>query len=162
VPEFLDLHSKTAKALRAVADAAMRRHGLRLGHDHLLAALWEKDGRTPGEIAAAVSVTTPAVTKVATRMTEAGLLMRRPDDRDNRLVRLWLTDAGRALQEPIEAERRQMEEKLTADLTTTEREHLMKALAKIHRSATGLLGSPTHHDEPATSYLDRENPHEGP
>jgi hypothetical protein len=39
VPEFLDLHSKTAKALRAVADAAMRRHGLRLGQDHLLAVL---------------------------------------------------------------------------------------------------------------------------
>src|SRR5580704_12561819 len=121
----------------------MRRHGLRLGQDHLLAVLWERDGRTPGEIAAAVNVTTPAVTKVATRMTEAGLLMRRPDDRDHRLVRLWLTDAGRALQEPIEAERRLMEEKLTADLTETEREHLMKALAKIHRSATDLLGRPS-------------------
>lgn len=143
MPEFLDLHSKTAKALRAVADAAIRRHGLRLGQDHLLAVLWERDGRTPGEIAAAVNVTTPAVTKVATRMSEAGLLMRRPDDRDHRLVRLWLTDAGRALQEPVEAERRLMEEKLTADLTETEREHLMKALAKIHQSATDLLGSPT-------------------
>jgi hypothetical protein len=41
-----------------------------------------------------------------------------------------------------------MEEKLTADLTEAEREHLMKALAKIHRSATGLLGSPSDHDEP--------------
>jgi hypothetical protein len=36
-----------------------------------------------------------------------------------------------------------MEEKLTADLTETEREHLMKALAKIHRSATDLLGRPS-------------------
>jgi DNA-binding MarR family transcriptional regulator len=152
VPEFLDLHSKTAKALRAVADAAMRRHGLRLGQDHLLAVLWERDGRTPGEIAAAVNVTTPAVTKVATRMTEAGLLTRRLDDRDHRLVRLWLTDAGRALQEPIEAERRLMEEKLTADLTETEREHLMKALAKIHRSATDLLGNPRDHDEPGITW----------
>ena len=152
MPEFLDLHSKTAKALRAVADAAMRRHGLRLGQDHLLAVLWERDGRTPGEIAAAVNVTTPAVTKVATRMTGAGLLVRRRDDRDHRLVRLWLTDAGRALQEPIEAERRLMEEKLTADLTETEREHLMKALAKIHLAATDLLGSPIDHDEPAITW----------
>ena len=156
MPEFLDLHSKTAKALRAVADAAMRRHGLRLGQDHLLAVLWERDGRTPGEIAAAVNVTTPAVTKVATRMTEAGLLMRRRDDRDHRLVRLWLTDAGRALQEPVEAERRLMEEKLTADLTETEREHLMKALAKIHQSATDLLGSTIDHDEPAVTWSEEQ------
>jgi MarR family transcriptional regulator, organic hydroperoxide resistance regulator len=156
VPEFLELHSKTAKSLRAVGDAAMRRHGLRLGHDHLLAVLWERDGSTPGEIAAAANVTTPAVTKVAARMAEAGLLTRHRDARDNRLVRLWLTDAGHALQEPVEAERRLMEEKLTADLTETEREHLMTALAKIHRSASDLLGNPGdhddyhHHDEPAS------------
>jgi MarR family transcriptional regulator, organic hydroperoxide resistance regulator len=152
VPEFLEMHSKTAKALRAVADAAMRRHGLRLGQDHLLAVLWERDGSAPGEIAAAVNVTTPAVTKVATRMAEAGLLTRRRDDRDNRLVRLWLTEAGRALREPVEAERRLMEEKLTADLTETEREHLMRALAKIHRSACDLLGSPIDDDEPVVTW----------
>ncbi len=139
MPEFLDLHSSTTKALRALADGAMRRHGLHLGQDHLLAALWEQDGRTPGEVAAAVHVTTPTVVKMATRMATAGLLTRRRDDRDNRLVRLWLTDAGRALQGPVEAERRSMEEKVTVDLTEAERAHLLSALAKIHRSASGLL-----------------------
>jgi DNA-binding MarR family transcriptional regulator len=147
VPEFLDLQSKTTKVLRAAADAAVRRHGLRLGQDHLLAALWERDGRTPGEIAAAVNVTTPAVTKTAARMAEAGLLVRRRDDRDNRLVRLWLTDTGRALQEPIESERRLLEDTVTADLTKPEREHLLSALAKIHRSACDLLDGPIDHDD---------------
>ncbi|MGI5240663.1 MarR family winged helix-turn-helix transcriptional regulator [Dactylosporangium sp. CA-139066] len=149
MPELLDLHSKTTKVLRAAADAAMRRHGLRLGQDHLLATLWEQDGRTPGEVAAAANVTTPAVTKLAARMAEAGLLTRRRDERDNRLVRLWLTDAGRALQEPIEAERRLLEEQITEDLTATERKHLMSALAKIHRSASTLLssGAPMGHDD---------------
>ena len=140
MPEFLDLHGRTSKALRALAEAGMRRHGLHLGQNHLLAALWQRDGCTPGEIAAALNVTTPTVVKMATRMSAAGLLTRRRDDRDNRLVRLWLTDAGRALQEPIEAERRLLEEKVTADLTETERAHLMTALEKIHRSATALLG----------------------
>jgi MarR family transcriptional regulator, organic hydroperoxide resistance regulator len=139
MPEFLDLHSRTSKVLRAVAEGAMQRHGLHLGQNHLLAALWERDGRTPGEVAAALNVTTPTVVKMATRMTAAGLLTRRRDERDNRLVRLWLTDAGRALREPIEAERRAMEEEITADLTDAEREHLLSALAKIHQSASGLL-----------------------
>ena len=138
MPEFLDLHSKTAKALRAAADTAVRRHGLHLGQDHLLAALWERDGRAPGEIATAVGVTTPAVTKVAARLAEAGLLVQRRDDQDNRLVRYWLTDAGRALQEPIEQERQLLEEKVTAGLTEREREQLLSALAKIHRSASEL------------------------
>jgi DNA-binding MarR family transcriptional regulator len=151
VPEFLDLHSKTTKVLRAAADAAIRRHGLRLGQDHLLAALWERDGRTPGEIAAAVNVTTPAVTKTAARMAEADLLVRRGDDRDNRLVRFWLTEAGRALREPIEAERRLLEDKLTADLTKPEREYLLSALAKIHRSACELLDEPIDHDHSSSA-----------
>ena len=150
MPEVLDLHGKTNKAVRAAADAALRRHGLRLGQDHLLAALWEQDGRTPGEIAAATNVTTPAVTKVAARMSEAGLLTRRRDERDNRLVRFWLTDAGRALREPVETERRLLEEKITADLTAAERKHLMSALAKIHQSASDLLdGAPVEPDDPA-------------
>ncbi|MCO6003977.1 MarR family winged helix-turn-helix transcriptional regulator [Actinoallomurus purpureus] len=140
MPEFLDLHGRTNKVVRAAAEAVLRRHGLRLGQDHLLAVLWEHDGSTPGEVAAALNVTTPTVVKMATRMTAAGLLTRRRDDRDSRLVRLWLTETGRALREPIEAERRLLEEKITADLTETERRHLMSALAKIHRSASDVLG----------------------
>ncbi|HEY3630058.1 MAG TPA: MarR family winged helix-turn-helix transcriptional regulator [Jatrophihabitantaceae bacterium] len=147
MPEFLDLHSKAAKAIRAVADEAMQRHGLRVGQDHLLAALWDQDGRTPGEIAAVANVTTPAVTKVATRLAERGLLVRRRDDRDNRLVRLWLTDAGRALREPIETERRLIEDKITEDLTATERKHLLNALAKLHHSASRLLEPPIDHGD---------------
>ncbi|MGW4811171.1 MarR family winged helix-turn-helix transcriptional regulator [Kitasatospora cineracea] len=138
MPDFLDLHGKTSKALRAAADAGMRRHGLHLGQNLLLAALWEQDGRTPGEIAAALEVTTPTVVKMATRMATAGLLTRARDDRDQRLVRLWLTDTGRTLQQPVEAERRRLEEQVTAGLTATERRHLLTALAKIHRAATAL------------------------
>jgi len=139
MPEFLDLHSKTSKVVRAAAETAVQRHGLRLGQDHLLAALWAEDGRTPGEIAASVTVTTPAVTKLATRMADAGLLERRPDPHDNRLVRLWLTSAGRALQEPIETERQLLEDQLTATLTKTERLQLIRALTKIQAAATELI-----------------------
>lgn len=141
--EFLDLHGRTSKVLRALADGAMRRHGLHVGQNYLLAVLWERDGSTPGEVAAALNVTTPTVVKMADRMTAAGLLTRRRDDRDNRLVRLWLTGAGRALQKPIEAERRLIEEKVTADLTETERASLMNALTKVHQAASQLLSEPT-------------------
>ncbi|MFF4491486.1 MarR family winged helix-turn-helix transcriptional regulator [Streptomyces sp. NPDC001544] len=120
----------------------LRRHGLHVGQNHLLAVLWERDGSTPGEVAAALNVTTPTVVKMAERMTAAGLLTRGRDDRDNRLVRLLLTDAGRALQKPVEAERRSIEEKVTADLTETERASLLNALTKVHQAASELLSEP--------------------
>ncbi|MFI5612400.1 MarR family winged helix-turn-helix transcriptional regulator [Amycolatopsis sp. NPDC051903] len=140
MPEYLDLHSRTHKAIRALSDAAMRRHGLHEGQNVLLGALWTTDGATPGEIAARLHVTTPTVVKMATRMAAAGLLTRRRDEKDNRLVRLWLTEAGRALREPVEAERRHLETKLTAGLTSAERKHLMAALAKVLAAADEELG----------------------
>ena len=54
-------------------------------------------------------------------------------------MQLWLTRAGRALQRPIEAERRAMEDLVTANLTGSERKYLMSALRKIHASASDLL-----------------------
>jgi DNA-binding MarR family transcriptional regulator len=138
MPEFLDLHGATSKALRALSDADMRRHGLHLGQNYMLAVLWAQDGRTPGEIAAALRVTTPTVVKMATRMSAAGLLTRRRDDQDNRLVRLWLTDAGRALQGPVEADREALEAQVTAGLTPAERDQLLASLAKVHTVATTL------------------------
>jgi DNA-binding MarR family transcriptional regulator len=134
----LDLYGATSKSVRAATDLALRRHGLRLGQDHLLAQLWEQDGRTPGEIARAVGVSTPAVTKTATVLGKQGLLVRRADNRDNRLVRLWLTDAGRALQPAVEREREAVEAALTAELSGVERKHLTSALNKINRAAAAL------------------------
>ena len=61
-----------------------------------------------------------------------------------------MASAGRALREPVETERRLIEEKITENLTTTERKHLMSALAKIYRSASDLLGGdPVEPDDPA-------------
>ena len=156
MPELLDLHGRTSKAIRAAVDGSLRRHGLGLGQDHLLAALWEEDGRTPGEIAAVAGVTTPAVTKVTSRVIEAGLVTRRRDERDSRLVRLWLTEAGRALREPVEAERRLIEEVITADLTEAELRQLMSAMAKVYRAATALIGGSR--PEPDDSAPDRLPP----
>ena len=142
MPEFLDLHGRTSKALRALTEAEMRRHGLHYGQDLVLAVLWAHDGSTPGEVAAALHVTTPTIVKMATRMTAAGLLTRRRDERDNRLVRLWLTEAGRALKEPVLAARQSLEDKVTAGLTEAERRRLLTMLATIHQAAAEQLGEP--------------------
>lgn len=131
MPELLDLYGSASKVVRAATDAALRQHGLQLGQDHLLAALWARDGQTPGEIAAALRVTTPAITKGATVLEKAGLLQRRGDERDNRLVRLWLTDDGRALQEPVREARRRVEAALTGTFSPTEKEAFASCLAKI-------------------------------
>jgi DNA-binding MarR family transcriptional regulator len=131
VTRYVKLLSRTHKALRAVLEPGLARHGVRLGQHVVLEALWDGDGRTPGDLAATLHVTTPTVVKMGQRMEAAGLLTRRRDPDDNRLVRLYLTDAGRALREPLTADADLLERQATAGLTADERRHLESALAKI-------------------------------
>ncbi len=129
--ELLRLFTRAGKLMRAAADEAMSRHGVRVGQNLILEVLWEADDLTPGELAARLGVTTPTVVNTATRMEAAGLIVRQRDPSDRRLVRLHLTPAARAAQRPIEQARQELADYATATLTPAERRHLDSALRKI-------------------------------
>jgi MarR family transcriptional regulator, organic hydroperoxide resistance regulator len=129
--EFLFLFTRASKLARQAADEAMSRHGVRVGQNVILEQLWIRDGQTPGQLASSLGIATPTVVRSAERMEAAGLLARRPDASDGRLVRLWLTSAGRELQPVIEQERAKLTERALADLDANEREALITALRKI-------------------------------
>jgi MarR family transcriptional regulator for hemolysin len=129
--EFLRLFTRAHKLLRAATDDNLSQYGVRVGQNLVLEVLWEDDGLTPGELAARLGVATPTVVKSASRMAAAGLLTRRRDAADARLVRLYLTDHARAVRAPIEDARRGLEERVTANLTEEERRLLRGALTKI-------------------------------
>jgi MarR family transcriptional regulator, organic hydroperoxide resistance regulator len=117
--------------MRGAADAAFSRHGVRVGQNLVLERLWNEDGLTPGDIAQRLGVSTPTVVKMATRMEAAGFLERRRDERDARLVRLYLTDRGRSVRKPLERELERLRKQATASLTAAERRNLESALATI-------------------------------
>jgi len=129
--DLLTLFTSAAKLLREAADEAMSHHGVRVGQHIVLSVLWEEDGLTPGEIARRLQVATPTIVNTATRMEEAGLLVRKPDPADARLVRLYLTPRGRSARGPVRDARAALEQHATATLTPAERDHLRAALTKI-------------------------------
>lgn len=129
--DLLSLFTQAAKLLREAADEAMSRHGVRVGQHIVLSALWDQDGLTPGEIGRRLGAATPTIVNTATRMEEAGLVARRPDPADARLVRLHLTPHGLSVREPVREARAALEQHATATLTAAERVHLHSALVKI-------------------------------
>jgi MarR family transcriptional regulator, organic hydroperoxide resistance regulator len=131
VNEFLSLFTRASKVMRVAADEAMSRHGVRVGQNLVLEILWRGDGLTPGELAAQLHVATPTVVKSAGRMAASGLLTKRRDLIDARLVRLYLTEQARLIQSEIERERDELERRATATLTTQEYAILRTALVKI-------------------------------
>lgn len=135
--DLLALFTLAAKLLREAADGAMSRHGVRVGQHIVLALLWEQDGLTPGEIARLLHASAPTIVNTATRMEEAGLVVRRPDPADARLVRLHLTPHGRLARQPVQDARTALERHATATLTPAERDHLRNALTKIIAQVQG-------------------------
>ena len=129
--EFVAAFTRASKLMRNAADAAMSRHGVRVGQNLVLEALWATDGQTPGELAEGLGVAIPTVVKMANRMEAAGLLTRRRDARDGRLVRLYLTERGRLVQNAIEHELAQLDRRATSLLTGAERSALQVALVKV-------------------------------
>jgi DNA-binding MarR family transcriptional regulator len=65
----------------------------------VLHALWEEDARTVGTIAERLALESSTVTPLVKRLEAAGHVTRRRDSRDERQVRVALTDSGLTLRE---------------------------------------------------------------
>ena len=63
--------------------------------DAALASLDREGPLTLGELAAVEQIAPPSVTRIATKLEDAGLVVRRFDGHDRRVCRLELTDDGR-------------------------------------------------------------------
>jgi MarR family transcriptional regulator, organic hydroperoxide resistance regulator len=143
VADLIELFTRASKLMRGTADAAYSRHGVRVGQNLVLELLWEEDGLAPGEIARRLGVSTPTVVKMAARMQATGLLTRQRDERDARLVRLYLTERGRSLRTAILSERRHLAERATAGLSAEERRRLESALATMVANLEASTRDPT-------------------
>jgi len=64
----------------------------------VLSALWVQDAQTVGALGAMLGLETNTLTPLLKRMQAAGLLDRQRDPADERVVRITLTAAGRALE----------------------------------------------------------------
>jgi len=129
--DFVLSFVRTFKALQEALTAALAEYGVHPGQNMMLSALRDNDGRTPGELAGRLGITGPTVVKAAQRMEASGLVTRRRDDKDGRLVRIYLTDRGRSVVQPIEDDIRAIGQRATTGLTPEQRQTLMAALAKI-------------------------------
>ncbi len=122
------------KAIAEATDTAFHRHGLRSGQQWILRCLWAEDGLSPGEVARRLDLATPTVTKAASRMESAGLLLRQPHPTDARLVRLHLTDRGRGLEKTVSDEMHHLAQRALGSLAPEEQAALVRYLAEIRRN----------------------------
>lgn len=123
--------AKVCKAHRGNVGSLLAEVGLHVGQEMVLIELWQKDGLRGGELACRLGVEPPTVTKMLRRLENCGLVERRPDPADARSFRVCLTEAGRALEDPVTRSWGRAEERTLAGLTPDERRELGRLLTKV-------------------------------
>lgn len=132
--DFQAVFWETKRAMALASAAAFSRYGIHQGQQYVLSCLWDEDGLAPGEVARRLGLATPTVTRATARMEAAGLLRREPHPGDRRLVRLVLTEKGRALEKVIGRELDRLNERALATFTDTERQALIRSLERIQKN----------------------------
>ncbi|MFJ5088633.1 MarR family winged helix-turn-helix transcriptional regulator [Streptomyces sp. NPDC088674] len=127
-----------ARAHRAQAAGMLRAMNLHPGQELLLMQLFDHDGRTQAELLERAGLDHSTVSKSLRRMQEAGLLTREPASHDRRVMVVHLTDAGRALQEPIADMWRTLEEISVRDLTPDQVQSFTTCARIIEKSVRDL------------------------
>ena len=103
--ENLKLKNQLCFALYAATNAITRAYRSRLSHIGLtysqylvMMVLWEADGITVKSIAQQLHLDSPTITPLLKRLESAGLVSRQRNANDERVVNIFLTDAGRNIQ----------------------------------------------------------------
>lgn len=105
--------------------------GLYRGQPPLLHELWEQEGLSHTELAARLQISPATTTKMIQRMERAGFVQRKPDPADQRLSRVYLTEAGRAIRNEVETVWLQIESETFAGFSVREKETLRRLFLKI-------------------------------
>jgi DNA-binding MarR family transcriptional regulator len=94
--------------IKLIAQLGMRRfqerldpYGLTPFHWVVLCCLWQEDGLATSSIGDKLQQVGGTLTGVLDRMVERGLIHREQDIQDRRVWRIWLTDAGKDLQDTL-------------------------------------------------------------
>lgn len=98
----------------------------------ILYLLEKKDGRKISDLAVSLEIRNPAMTGVIDRMEKEGLVVRRLDPADRRVIAVFITSKGRGLSSKVKSVVRKMTEKIEADLSEKEIEICRKVLAHLY------------------------------
>jgi DNA-binding MarR family transcriptional regulator len=125
------LLTQLAQAYRGLLEGLMDRIGLHRAQVNVLCRLFAQDGMTQSEIAEQLSVQGATITNMLQRMEEAGLVTRRRDPEDNRLVRVYLTEMGRQQERAISEQATRVEQSVFEGISAEERAVLRRMMKRM-------------------------------
>jgi DNA-binding MarR family transcriptional regulator len=120
-----------ARAQRAIAAPRLAELGLFPSQEIMLSHLAACDGLSQADLMQRLQISHVAVAKSARRLETAGLVVRRPSDVDRRMTLVFLTAAGRAMKQNIDAVWSELNTLVTSGLSDADQRAFLRVAAKI-------------------------------
>ena len=125
-----DVHRLTSAKIRRESE----RSGLRQGYRRIMFHLSHgDDGGTQQDLVRHTKLSAPTVSVSLARMEAEGLVRRRPDENDLRVIRVSLTEKGKQLNQRMQEIFREIEDDIGGELTGEEVAELKELLLKIRQ-----------------------------
>ena len=128
-----------ARVMRARQAALLAAHGLHPGQDALLMLLWQHPGLRQTDLAEALGVEPPTITRMIRRLERGGLVERRRDPDDGRTLRIHPTPRARLLEAMVRRTWSDLDGELIASLGAADAERFRR-LAQV---ASRALATPS-------------------
>jgi DNA-binding MarR family transcriptional regulator len=125
---------RTCKLMRSRIHTMFEEIGLHRGQHFVLHVLWKNEGIMHSELAARSCVQPATITNAIKRMEKAGLVERRRDMEDERVSRVYLTQAGWDIRSKVENTFRDFEAQALAGLSKEEIATLRNLLARVQEN----------------------------
>ncbi|MFN2186231.1 MAG: MarR family winged helix-turn-helix transcriptional regulator [Anaerolineae bacterium] len=140
-PESLDrLFAEICRLKHGRVHTLYEALGLYRGQPRMLRVLWDQEGLTHTELSRQLQVQPATITKMLQRMEKAGFVVRRHDPDDQRVSRVYLTHAGRAVRDDVQQVWRRLEEEAFAGFTEEESVLLRQFFLRIRANLMQVSG----------------------
>ncbi len=149
--------AQAAHAYRVRSGSRLARIALHSGQESLLKALDENDGQSMSDLAAALGVQPPTVTKMISRLAAQDYVERRASKGDGRQAMVFLTERGRRTIEGIDKVWKRIEKDAMSGIDDKDRKKLRKLLRQIERN----LGAARNGDDDELSHDDEDGSRSG-
>ncbi|WP_010273652.1 MarR family winged helix-turn-helix transcriptional regulator [Paenibacillus senegalensis] len=134
--EIRELLVKLSAQSRRNYAGALRQYNIHVGQDHALCQLWLEEGITQLELSERLGCEPPTVTNMIKKLEEYGLVYRKKDAQDGRITRVYLTEEGRSLRQPIQQMWKKQQDKLLEGIVLEERMLLRRLLQQMVKNIT--------------------------
>lgn len=125
---------RISSQMRRQYSELLRELNLHVGQDNLLCKLWEEDGIKQIQLTEYLNCEPSTVTNMVKTMEKKDFVYRKKDAVDGRVSRVYLTEKGLAVREPIEQIYRKQQDKLLKELTEENRVLLNGFLQQIEEN----------------------------